>query len=73
MTGFEGGQIPMIRRIPKRGFRHTAFQKPCAIINLSELDKRFTANDEVSPSDSAESLRLMNKGERLKVLGGSEV
>ena len=37
--GFEGGQIPMYRRIPKHGFSNYLFRKDYAIINVNELDK----------------------------------
>src|ERR1700746_3676971 len=37
--GFEGGQMPLIRRLPKRGFGNGAFKKRFAIINLADLDK----------------------------------
>src|SRR5438876_8186170 len=62
MTGFEGGQIPMIRRIPKRGFRHTAFRKSYAVVNIGDFEKRYASQSAISP----ETLEL-NKGERLKV------
>ena len=35
--GFEGGQMPLIRRLPKRGFNNAAFHKNYAIVNLSDL------------------------------------
>ena len=72
MTGFEGGQIPMIRRIPKRGFRHAAFRKPHSVINVGDFEKRFEAQTTVSP-DSLVPLRLLRKGYRLKVLGGGDL
>jgi len=68
MTGFEGGQIPLIRRIPKRGFRHTAFRTSYSIINVSDFEKRFAGQTDVSPG-ALEALGLMRKGDRLKVLG----
>lgn len=39
--GFEGGQIPLARRIPKRGFNNSPFQKEIAIVNLDELERSF--------------------------------
>jgi len=36
--GFEGGQMPLIRRLPKRGFNNAAFHKHYAIVNLSDLN-----------------------------------
>src|SRR5256885_779686 len=68
MTGFEGGQIPLIRRMPKRGFRHSAFRTPCAIINVGDFETRYASAEAISPA----TLDL-NKGERLKVLGGGEL
>ncbi len=36
--GFEGGQMPLIRRVPKRGFNNAAFKTRYAIVNLSDLE-----------------------------------
>jgi len=46
--GFEGGQIPLIRRIPKRGFNNTQFKKIYQIVSLNRLNI-FKENDEVTP------------------------
>ena len=46
--GFEGGQIPLYRRLPKRGFTNSLFKKEYAIINLETLDKLFNDGDAVS-------------------------
>lgn len=43
--GFEGGQIPLYRRLPKRGFTNSLFKKEYAIINLETLDKLFNDGD----------------------------
>ena len=40
---FEGGQMPLARRVPKRGFVNGAFKKHFAIVNLGDLDERFEA------------------------------
>src|SRR5438045_8534923 len=37
--GFEGGQMPLIRRLPKRGFNNAAFHKRYAVVNVSDLDE----------------------------------
>ena len=37
--GFEGGQMPLFRKLPQRGFNRKRFQSPCAIVNLSDLAK----------------------------------
>src|SRR5256885_7699771 len=65
MTGFEGGQIPLMRRIPKRGFRHTAFRVDYGVVNVGDFEARFSAQDAVSP-DTLKSAGLFKKGERLK-------
>src|SRR5918911_816157 len=36
--GFEGGQMPLIRRLPKRGFNNAAFHKTYAVVNLADLN-----------------------------------
>ena len=45
--GFEGGQIPLYRRLPKRGFTNDIFKKEYAVINVDALD-RFNDGDTVS-------------------------
>src|ERR687895_1736469 len=46
--GFEGGQMPLHRRLPKRGFTNI-FKKEWIEVSLSALDRSFEANDEVTP------------------------
>ncbi len=69
---FEGGQMPLVRRIPKRGFNNR-WALTVAIVNIGELDKRFDDGDEVN----IETLKAKNlaKGDFdvLKVLGNGEV
>src|SRR3979409_1820729 len=48
MTGFEGGPLPLIRRGPKRGFRHTRFDTPMGVVNIGDFEK-FEANASVTP------------------------
>jgi large subunit ribosomal protein L15 len=66
--GFEGGQMPMMRRIPKRGFNNK-FAELVAIVNLADLEQNFESGDEVT----GETLKAKNlaKGryDQLKVLG----
>ena len=68
LSVFEGGQMPLVRRIPKRGF-HNRFALSVVVVNLGDLEKRFQPGDEVSP----ETLRTKNlcRGQYdvLKVLG----
>ena len=71
MVGFEGGQMPLIRRIPKRGFNNNAFKRVYEIIKISTLEKYFNDGDKVTPQI------LVEKGiadtEDIKILGDGEL
>ncbi len=65
--GFEGGQMPLIRRIPKRGFTFTPKAK-YEVVSLESLG-RFSAGTEVTP-EILKTAKLVNrKGPRVKILG----
>ncbi|MBI4752667.1 MAG: 50S ribosomal protein L15 [Acidobacteria bacterium] len=53
MRGFEGGQMPLHRRLPKRGFTNI-FKKEWTEINLKMLDRWYEANDTVTPESLVE-------------------
>src|SRR5579863_8177353 len=72
MTGFEGGQIPLIRRMPKRGFRHSQFRVPRSIINVGDLDKWFENKAQVT-MEILQNLGLARKGNQLKILGNGDL
>lgn len=44
--GFEGGQMPLARRLPKKGFNNAQFKTQYAIVNLSDLEVKFSDGDE---------------------------
>lgn len=67
-AGFEGGQLPLYRRIPKRGFSNALFKKEYAVINLSDLNK-FENGATVSPEILKEMGILKNQLAGVKVLG----
>src|SRR3954470_5065200 len=70
--GFEGGQMPLHRRVPKRGF-HNPFRVEYEVINLDTLGARFDAGAVVTPALLLEH-GLMSSAHRLiKVLGRGEV
>src|SRR5438552_7155795 len=70
MRGFEGGQMPLHRRLPKRGFTNI-FKKRYAVVNLGRLEK--LEGDNFTP-DRLLELGLINKlGDGLKVLGSGEL
>ena len=69
--GFEGGQMPLIRRMPKRGF-NSKFKKVFQIVNLGSLDK-FEANTVVSPEALFNANLIDDKKTQVKVLGDGEL
>jgi large subunit ribosomal protein L15 len=69
--GFEGGQMPLQRRIPKRGFTNI-FKKEYSIVNLERLNM-FDEGSVVTPELLAQAGIIKKPGERVKVLGDGEV
>ncbi|NWF92609.1 MAG: 50S ribosomal protein L15 [Syntrophaceae bacterium] len=69
-AGFEGGQMPLQRRLPKRGFRNP-FRKEYSIIHVGDLN-RFPRDTVVEPDLLIES-GLLKKGERVKLLSDGEL
>ncbi len=72
-AGFEGGQMPLYRRLPKRGFLPHGGKRPYAVVNLSDLGD-FAAESVIDP-DSLVSARLVRRAQRdrVKILGDGEV
>jgi len=69
--GFEGGQMPMNRRVPKSGFSNYLFRKHYDVINVAAL-ARFEDGATVDPAALAEA-GLVRKGRLVKVLGNGDV
>lgn len=67
--GFEGGQMPLFRRMPKRGFKNIN-RKEYAIVNLETLNK-FEDGAEVTPALLVESGIIKDEKDGIKVLGNS--
>src|SRR5438445_12664341 len=70
--GFEGGQMPLIRRLPKRGFNNAAFHKEFAIVNLSDLNE-FKAGTVVNEELLRESKLVRGDVAGIKILGDGEL
>ena len=66
--GFEGGQTPLYRRLPKRGFSNAKFTTRYATINLDDLNKYFKDGDVVTPEVLKEKGILKNQLSGVKVL-----
>jgi ribosomal protein L15, bacterial/organelle len=70
--GFEGGQMPLHRRLPKRGFTNI-FKKQWVEISLAALERHFAANDEINP-DVLHTRGLIKKAKHdVVVLGTGEI
>ncbi|WP_374971850.1 50S ribosomal protein L15 [Blautia producta] len=69
--GFEGGQMPLYRRIPKRGFK-CRNSKDIVAINVSELN-RFEDGAEVTPAALLASGAISRLGDGVKILGNGEI
>ena len=65
---FEGGQTPLYRRIPKRGFNNKRFRTEFAVINLSDLN-RFEDGTTVTPALLKDTGMVKNQANGIKVLG----
>jgi len=66
---FEGGQMPLVRRLPKRGFKNP-FRVEYEIVNIGEIAKRFKGKEEVSIEDLHEMKRTKSP---IKVLGDGDI
>ncbi len=69
--GFEGGQMPLTRRIPKRGFTNR-FREAFAEVKLEDLE-RFADGTVVSPKELCASGIIKRADERVKILGNGEI
>ena len=70
--GFEGGQMPLIRRLPKRGFNNAAFHKSYAVVNVSDLNA-FEAGTVVDEQLLRESNLIRGHFAGIKILGEGEL
>ena len=70
--GFEGGQMPLIRRIPKRGFNNAAFKISYAPVNLSDLESQFEAGT-IDEKGLREKGLVKGSWDGVKILGDGEV
>jgi len=69
--GFEGGQMPLHRRVPKRGFTNV-FRTEYEVVNLDQIEARFDAGATVSP-ETLRAAGLVNSRQPVKVLARGEV
>ena len=73
-AGFEGGQMPLYRRLPKRGFLPYGGKTEFAIVNVGELSTRFAAGSVVDPETLVSSGLIRKSGRgAVKILGDGDV
>src|SRR4051812_49913679 len=72
IKGFEGGQMPMHRRLPKRGFRNTKFQVRLNEVNLGKVQAAIDAKL-IDPSAAVDSAALVKAGLMRRAKGGGRV
>jgi large subunit ribosomal protein L15 len=70
--GFEGGQMPLIRRLPKRGFNNAAFKTRYAIVNLDTLNQ-FDNGASVDEKTLLEAKLIRGNYDGIKILGSGEL
>ena len=71
--GFEGGQMPLYRRLPKRGFNNYNFATKYAIVNLSDLEKKFEDGAVIDTEAMIQCGLVNNQYAGIKVLGDGEL
>ena len=72
-AGFEGGQLPLQRRLPKVGFNNSVFATNYAIINVCDLEERFEANAVVDEAAVVACGLVKKVNDGIKVLGRGEL
>lgn len=69
---FEGGQMPLVRRIPKRGF-HNQFAQTVVAVNVGLLEELFEAGEEVTPDALRAKKAVKGQFDALKILGDGQL
>jgi large subunit ribosomal protein L15 len=69
----EGGQMPLFRRIPKRGFSNAAFRVEYQVVNVGTLSERFDDGAKVNPASLAAAGLIASASEPVKILGTGDL
>ena len=73
VKNFEGGQMPLFRRIPKRGFSNATWARTYHIVNVGDLDAHFQDGDIVDPESLAKVGLAKGPSDGVRILGNGEV
>lgn len=71
-VAFQGGTMPLVRRVPKRGF-HNRWGRTVAILNVGDLEGRFDAGDEVTLESLRQRRLARGRFDELKILGNGDL
>ena len=71
--GFEGGQLPLYRKLPKRGFNNSRFGKKYEVVNISTLNKKFENGDVVDVAALLAKGIINSVNDGVKILGDGEL
>ena len=71
--GFQGGQMPLFRRVAKRGFNNAFFAADVAVINVGELNDAFETGAEITPELLVSKGLVPSSHDELKILGDGEL
>ncbi|WP_439620832.1 50S ribosomal protein L15 [Gemmata sp.] len=70
---FEGGQMPLYRRLPKRGFSHATWDKEYAVVNVGDLSEKFEANSTVDMKTLKAVRLVVGTFDGVRILGDGEL
>ena len=71
--GFEGGQMPLYRRIARRGFSNYPFKVTYDVVNVADLERVFGDGDVITPDVLKAKRLIRSKSLSIKILGGGEL
>jgi len=71
--GFEGGQMPIYRQLPKRGFNNKSFKTFYGVVNLDTLEKSFSAGDIINEEALRKLGLVKGRFDGIKILGRGEI
>ena len=71
--GFEGGQMPLYRRVARRGFSNYPFKKEYVVVSLTSIESRFSNGDTVNLETLRDQKLIGNRDSLVKILGDGEV
>ncbi|WNZ72685.1 50S ribosomal protein L15 [Borreliella garinii] len=71
--GFEGGQTPLYRRLPRKGFSNNDYKLKYTIVNLGDIDKKFKDGQVVNYNTLLENKLIRKKNKKIKILSNGEL